>query len=128
MIMRSESDDKIFFHYDAERDYIEVRLVGFFSDADMAAYLDIIVANRVRLPADATGRRILYDVAEFRLQSQENFAKFAALLAEPQNQVSRVAIYVGSSPVKLQVNRLAQDNVGVFENRDEAELWLWQNM
>jgi hypothetical protein len=112
-----------------EKYYMEVCLIGFFSENDMAAFLDALDAGRRKLPLNSKGkRRSFYDLSEFRLQTQNVVGLFTELANDPAKRPDRLAIYVGCSAVKMQVTRGAPPYAQLFTDKEEARQWLWQDI
>jgi hypothetical protein len=124
--MDDEGENKFVVQSFPERHYIEVKLSGFFTEGDMAKFLEALVAERAKLDPDLSKRRTLYDVSEFRMQAQDTVEAFAAMIADPSNQPGRLAVYVGDAAVRMQVNRVVHKDSLVATDIEAAQKWLWQ--
>jgi hypothetical protein len=122
--LASGADEKFTIKIVPEQDMLEVTLSGFFTEVDMAEFLPKLVDARNRLSPDRSKRKMLYNVSEFRLQSQEVLGQFAALISDPGSKSGRVAIYVGTAAIRMQAERIAGDNTAVFGDAGEAREWL----
>ena len=110
---------------DRFRKLLEVTLTGFFSPADAGRVIQEIRESISGLPGPANSHVTLVDVRQLKLQPQDVIAAVAGQIANPRYRSRRLAFVVGSSVARMQVRRLLiRDEVGVFEDPDEAKRWL----
>jgi hypothetical protein len=127
--MDDKSNAKFSVRTVAEQYYMEVNLSGFFSEPDMVKFLQALDVERRKLGSNCSGkRRSLYDLSEFRLQTQNIVDMFFKLASDPTRRPDRLAIYVGDAAVKMQASRRLPPNAQLFDNVADARKWLWQEI
>lgn len=115
------------FAIDTRRDLnlLDVRMAGFFTLDDVARYRAAIAeASRV-LGGDPGQQRLLCDISEMRIQSQDVVEAFRENMADPLYARRRIAFVVSPTLARTQVQRaMGSRTARLFLTRGEAEAWL----
>lgn len=126
--MTFHNDPEFTVRIEPERKYVEIVMRGYWDDATMKRF----EAELRHLPREllAGGCRIgeqntLFDTTEYAVQSQEVLAQLGAMAADPSIGSRRIAVLSASALNKLQTRRIAP-GYGVFGDREEALLWLFE--
>lgn len=111
---------------DPVRNLVRIRISGFFTAADIAAFkLDRDAAHR-RLTCEPNQHLTLTDVSGMRIQPQDIVHAFKLLLADKRQQSRKLAFITGSSLARLQLLRASENRrARLFTNADDAEAWLF---
>jgi len=109
------------------RDFIRVRLSGFFSVEDIERFQAELHSAHRRLGCSSRGGPLtLNDISGMAIQSQDVIAKWQAFLTNPAHRSRRLAFVVASALARMQLQRAIGDrDAQVFTNAQEAEQWLF---
>ncbi len=111
---------------DPDRDLVRIRLGGFFTPADVAAFLADRNAAHARLRCGPNRHVTIADVREMKILPQDAVTAFQGVLANPLHRSRRLAFVVAPSLIRSQVARaLTGRNARFFENIAPAEDWLF---
>ena len=111
---------------DQARKLMTVTMVGFLTPEDAAS-----CAAQVQTSAAAAGWRtgeflLLVDSLESSVQAQPVIEAFQAGIAASSLRARKIAVLSTSSLARMQTKRIVSGKVaGLFENRAEAEEWLF---
>lgn len=108
----------------APGDLIVATLAGFFNIPQVAAYATDIEALIERCSMSHGGYRILIDIVECAIQSQDVTAAFGRHVAGvPRSK--RVAVVTTSSIIRMQIRRIVgRPELAVFKDLSEARAWI----
>ncbi len=109
-----------------ERDLVRIRMSGFFTPADIVAFLEERSRAHARLTCGPNQHLTLNDVRGMNIQPQEAVAGFQAMLADPAHRSRRLAFVVAPTLARGQLVRAlsGRSNTQFFEELTEAETWL----
>ena len=111
---------------DRPRHLLRIDLGGFFELQDIPSYLAEKRAALARLGCGRNDHVTLCDVSRCGIQSQAVMHAFKASLEDPAHMSRRLAIVVGNTLAKLQVQRiLTRSDAQCFDNMPEAKKWLF---
>lgn len=114
------------FDVDVERSLIRIRMSGFFSDADISAFLATRADAHAQLRCGANQHLTINDIRGMKIQSQEVVEMFRQMLAAPQYKSKRLAFIVSRTLARTQLVRAIDSrDARCFENAWEAEAWLF---
>ncbi len=104
---------------------LHVRLEGFFSLADVAAYETAFQQALIDLGAGPNEHLTLCDASAAALSTAEVTAAFQRVIAKPENRSRRCALVVDGALARIQARRTAdRDDVMLFDNVPAARKWL----
>ena len=110
---------------DPSRNLVRIRMSGFFSRADIAAFLEARRVAHRRLDCPPNAHVTLNDVREMKIQSGDIVERFRAMLADPEYRSRRLAFVVAPTLARMQLERAAgAREARFFEDMSEAEAWL----
>ena len=111
---------------DINRGALRVTMGGFFSHADVTAFLAEVHAKLGQLRMAPNTHLMLCDVRTMKIQSQDIVAAFGQIVGDPRSRSKRLAFVTGSSLSRLQAKRLSnRDGIAYFADLSEAEDWLF---
>lgn len=115
-------------HVDSENALVEVRITGFWTTDDVAAFgRDLLAATTVFL---ATGRSFntFYDYSEAIIQPQAVVAAFQTLALSTIAHSRRAALFTENGMARQQARRIAavRPDMAVFDDRAAAMAWLME--
>lgn len=115
------------FDVDPRRDYIQLRMSGFFMPEDIDEFSQARHAAHARLTCAAHAHVTLVDLREMKIQSQEAVAGFGQMLATSGYFARRLAFVVAPGLLRTQLLRIVteRDDVRCFESQRMAEGWLF---
>ncbi len=114
------------FDVDPARDLVRITMVGFFTPADIIAFRAAQDREHRKLTCAPNQHLTINDITGMKVQSQEMVAAFQAVLANPAHRSRRLAFIVSRTLARSQVMRaLNGRQARCFENRAEAEVWLF---
>lgn len=115
------------FEVDPSRDYIQLRMSGFFSADDMPAFIEARHAAHARLTCAAHAHVTLNDIRTLKIQSQDLVDAFGRMLSVSAYHARRLAFVAGPGLLRTQVRRAiaGRDDVQCFESKRMAEAWLF---
>ncbi|WP_218000369.1 hypothetical protein [Sphingomonas soli] len=110
---------------DPARDLIRIRMSGFFTQADIQAFLAARREEHAKLHCGPNQHLTLNDVRDMKIQSQEMVDAFREILADPHFQSRRLAFVVSPTLARTQLVRALDDRYArCFEDSWAAEAWL----
>ena len=113
--------------HDVAREFVRVRLFGFFSVHDIERFEDELLSVHQRMGCGRRGGPLtVTDVTEMSIQSQEVVTRWGEFLANPDHRSRRLAFVTGSTLARMQLERAsAGRGARVFTDVAEAERWLF---
>jgi hypothetical protein len=119
--------DRFAIDVDPSRHLVRIRMSGFFTRADIDAFLEARRVAHRRLACPANAHVTLNDVREMKIQSNDIVERFRAMLADPAFRSRRLAFVVAPTLARMQVERaVGAREARFFEDAAEAEAWLMQ--
>ncbi len=114
---------------DPARDLVRIRMGGFFTPEDIAAFLAARTEAHRKLACGRNQHLTINDIRDMKIQSQEIVEAFRSMLsASDAYRSRRLAFVVASTLARGQVGRaLAGRNARCFEDIAEAEAWLFSD-
>jgi hypothetical protein len=110
---------------DPERDLVRIRMVGFFRQEDIAAFLEARRVAHAQLRCAPNAHLTLNDIRGMDIQSHDIVDAFQAMLAEPQYRSRRLAFVVGNTLARAQAIRALESRAARwFTDTIQAEAWL----
>ena len=107
-------------------DLIRVKMGGFYSEADVAAFTAELTAKMQALRCAPNQHSMFCDVSEMNIQSQEIVGMFSKVVGHPKFRSKLLAFVTGSTLARLQAQRLtSREGVEFFSDVDDAETWLF---
>ncbi|MES2988454.1 MAG: hypothetical protein V4808_11155 [Pseudomonadota bacterium] len=107
------------------RDLIRIRMAGFFTQADILAFLAARRDAHAKLRCPANQHITLNDVRDMKIQSQEMVDAFRAVLVDPLYRSRRLAFVVGPTLTRTQLTRaITGRDARCFDDVWAAEAWL----
>ena len=111
---------------DAERKLMRVSMGGFFQPEDVARYHAAVHRATAELGGLPSMQRMVCDISEMRIQTQETVTAFSQVMADPKYRHRRVAFVVSSTLARMQAQRvLGARQARIFATSAEAEAWLF---
>lgn len=105
---------------------LHVSMGGFFTQADVEAFLLEVYAKLDALGLPQNAHLMLCDVREMKIQTQKIVGAFSQVVGNPRSRSKRLAFVTGSSLSRLQARRLTQrEGVAYFSDMAEARGWLF---
>ena len=115
------------FFVEPHRDLVRITLAGFFTPADVAAFVKARNAAYAQLTCSPGQHVTLTDVTEMKVQPQDAVAAFSDMLAAPEHRSRRLAFVVASTLARSQMTRVAASRAArFFTDEAEAEAWLFE--
>jgi hypothetical protein len=112
---------------DIARSLVRIWLGGFFTPADIAAFLAERNAAHAQLICAPNQHLTLTDVRDMKIQPQETVAAFRELLADRRHHSRKVAFVAAPSLAQMQLSRAADKRAArVFTDPAAAEAWLFE--
>ncbi|MBA4047730.1 MAG: hypothetical protein C0476_04225 [Sphingomonas sp.] len=116
-----------YFDVDVRRNLVVITLGGFFSRADVDAFLTAREVAHARLRCGPNEHVTLADVRAMKIQAQDIVVAWADVLAGAAYRSRRLAFVQASSLARLQLKRAAaMRDVGYFTSMDDAQAWLFE--
>lgn len=113
------------FRVDRRRGLVRIRMAGFFTRADIRAFLAAREKAHEALGCAPNQHLTLNDVRGMKIQAQDIVDAFQEMLAAPEYRSRRLAFIVSPTLAKLQLMRALDSRVArSFEDPVEAEAWL----
>ena len=110
---------------DVPRNLVRIAMSGFFSEADIHAFLEARAAAHKLLRCGPNRHLTLNDIRGMDIRSQEVVDSFRSILAAPEYRSRRLAFVVTGALSRLQLMRTIEGrDACVFEDCWEAEAWL----
>lgn len=111
---------------DPARDLVRIRMAGFFTPADVAAFVRARAEAHARLRCARNRHLTLNDVREMKIQPKDALEAFRGLLADPAHRSRRLAFVTAPTLARAQLERalLGREDVRLFDDEREAEAWL----
>ncbi|NML07683.1 STAS/SEC14 domain-containing protein [Sphingomonas sp. G-3-2-10] len=111
---------------DPARDLIRIRMGGFFTPADITAFLQAREEAHEKLTCGRNRHVTLNDVRDMKIQSQEAVDSFRAMLSQPSHASRRLAFVVSPTLARSQLMRaIDARHARLFEDPASAEAWLF---
>jgi hypothetical protein len=112
---------------DVAREYVRIRLFGFFTVEDIARFEAELLLVHQRMGCGHRGGPLtVTDVTDMSIQSQEVVRRWGEFLANPAHRSRRLAFVTGSTLARMQLERAsAGRGARVFTDAVEAERWLF---
>ena len=109
-----------------DRDLVRIRMSGFFTPADIVAFIEERGRAHERLTCGPNQHLTLNDVRGMSIQPRDAVAGFQAMLADPAHRSRRLAFVVAPTLARGQLARALSDRgeTRMFEDLREAEAWL----
>lgn len=105
---------------------LRVTLGGFFSHADVAAFVFDLHLKLDLLRCGPNEHLMLCDVRAMKIQTQDIVSVFSTVVGAPRLRSKRLAFVTGSSLSRLQAKRLThRPGVSFFSDVADAENWLF---
>lgn len=115
------------FIVEPHRDLVRMALFGFFTPADVAAFVKARNAAFAQLTCPPNHHVTLADVTEMKVQPQDAVGAFSDMLASPDHRARRLAFVVASTLARTQLTRAAGSRTArFFTDEVEAEAWLFE--
>ena len=118
------------FEVDPSRDFVRLQMRGFFSPADLPAFMAARQASHARLTCAANAHVTLIDARELKIQSQEMIDAFGRMLSVSGYHARRLAFVIPRGLLRTQLCRAIGDreDVSHFESVRMAEAWLFASV
>ena len=111
---------------DVPRDLVRITMSGFFTEADILAFLGERIAAHRQLRCGPNQHLTLNDMREMDVRSQPVVDSFRSILAAPEYRSRRLAFVVTGALSRMQLMRTIEGrNAQVFEDMESAEAWLF---
>jgi hypothetical protein len=109
------------------RDLVRIRMSGFFTPDDVAAFLDAREQAHRDLRCAANAHLTLNDISAMKIQSQDIVAAFRDMLSSNEFRSRRLAFVVGPTLARVQVQRACYGRAArCFDDVASAEAWLFE--
>ena len=116
------------FKVEPDRNLVRIWLGGFFSPADVDAFVKERDRAHQRLSCGPNQHVTLVDIREMAIQPQESVAAFQQMLSNPTVASRRLAFIITRSLARMQLKRAAGSrDAAYFEIVEDAERWLFSN-
>jgi hypothetical protein len=115
------------FDVDPSRDYVRLRMSGFFEPEDMPGFIESRRDAHARLTCPAHAHVTLVDIRDLKIQSRDVVDAFSGMLAVPTYHARRLAFAVVPGLLRTQLARAiaGREDVRTFESIRMAEAWLF---
>lgn len=111
---------------DRSRRLMTVRMSGFYTLDDVRRYASAIAAATVQLGGAPDEQRMINDISEMNIQSQEIVGAFRQFMSDPRYGRRRVGFVVASTLARKQLMRvIGARHVRIFTSAAAAEAWLF---
>ncbi len=116
------------FDVEPERDLVRIRMGGFFTPEDIAAFLDARAEAHRQLRCGPNQHLTLNDLRDMKIQAQDIVDSFREMLAAPAYRSRRLAFVMGPTLARTQLSRALDSRVArCFEDPWAAEAWLFSD-
>ncbi|MEZ0242775.1 MAG: hypothetical protein ACAH11_05330 [Sphingomonas sp.] len=114
-------------HVDVPRDLVRITMSGFFTEADILAFLGERRAAHRLLQCGPNQHLTLNDMRAMDIRSQPVVESFRSMLASPEYRSRRLAFVVTGALSRMQLMRTLEgrDDARCFEDVESAEAWLF---
>ena len=107
------------------RHLVRIAMSGFFTPADVEAFLEARRAAHAKLACPPNAHVTLNDVRGMKIQSNAIVERFRAMLDDPEYRSRRLAFVVAPTLARMQLERAVSGReVRFFEDPIAAEAWL----
>ncbi len=115
------------FEVDPSRDYVQLRMAGFFVPEDIPAFAEARHEAHGRLTCAPNAHVTLNDIRDLKIQSQDVVEAFGRMLADSRYHARRLAFVISPGLLRTQVNRAlaGREDARTFESMRMAEAWLF---
>ncbi|NIJ65416.1 hypothetical protein FHR20_002378 [Sphingomonas leidyi] len=111
---------------DPARDLVRIRMGGFFTSADIDAFLAERARAHAQLTCGPNRHLTLNDLRDMKIQAQESVEMFRAMLADPAHRSRRLAFVIGRTLARTQLQRALDRRIArCFDDPWAAEAWLF---
>ena len=118
--------DKFSFTLDPDRGLVRIRMHGFYSLRDVAAFFEARRRALAALGLPQGAHITLNDLRGMKIQQQEVIQAFQQGLAVPGEKARKLAIVVDAAMARGQANRAINSaDTRYFTDVDSAEAWLF---
>lgn len=122
----SEMSANFSFDVDVARDMVIITLGGFFSRADIEAFLAAREAAHAQLRCGPNEHVTLADVRDMKIQAQDIVAEWGNVLSGSAYRSRKLAFVQASTLARMQLKRAAaMRDVQYFTTIPDAEAWLF---
>ncbi|MDB5679872.1 hypothetical protein [Sphingomonas bacterium] len=110
---------------DPARDLIRIKMSGFFTPADIAAFRAARAVEHAKLTCRRNRHLTLNDISGMQVQAQDIVTAFQSLLADPAYRSRRLAFVISRTLARSQLMRALEVRTArCFEDAATAEAWL----
>ncbi len=114
---------------DPARDFVVMRLSGFFTLADLGRFEAERRVAFARLRCGANQHRTLVDTSRISVQTQGMVTRFGAAISAPAFRARRIAFITASSLARSQLQRaIGARDARVFTDEGDATEWLFADV
>ncbi len=118
--------DKFTFTLDRDRGLVRIRMHGFYTLKDVAAFFDARRKAHAALGLPQGAHMTLNDLRGMKIQQQEVIQAFQQGLAAPEEKARKLAIVVDAAMARGQANRAINSaDTQYFADVESAEAWLF---
>lgn len=111
---------------DRGRGLLNVRMWGFYTEADVTRYHAAVVAASADLGLAPSAQLMLNNISEMMIQSQVIVAAFQKVMGDKRYAGRRVGFVAASSLARTQLSRVIGSRTArIFATAAEAEAWLF---
>jgi hypothetical protein len=117
---------KFTFTLDRDRGLVRITMHGFYTVADVAAFLEARRKALAELGLPRNTHITLNDLRGMQIQTQEVIQAFQQGLAVPEEKARKLAIVVDAAMARSQANRAINSaDTHYFSDVEAAEAWLF---
>lgn len=117
--------EKFQIHVDASRDLVRITMSGFFTEADILAFLGARMAAHRELRCGPNQHVTLNDMRGMDIRSQPVVDSFRSILAAPEYRSRKLAFVVTGALSRMQLQRTIEGRAArIFDDVESAEVWL----
>lgn len=115
------------FTVDADRSLVRIDMAGFFTEADIARFVEAQTIAYRQLRCGPNQHVTLVDMRGMHIQAQDSVTGFQRRLADPTVAARRIGFIVSRSLARMQIKRATTGlQAAFFESEAEALVWLLQ--
>jgi hypothetical protein len=112
-------------HSDHEADMVRIVVEGFWQPDDFVDFFKAISAEEAHFTSKSKTFRAMCDARTFTVQGGDVVQLFSGFFERPGIPISRAALIISSTLLKLQVMRVIGDQrYRFFDDIHEAEAWI----
>jgi hypothetical protein len=115
------------FDVDPSRDYLRLRMSGFFTPEDIPAFAEARREAHDRLTCAPNAHVTLNDIRDLKIQSKGVVEAFGQMLSDTRYHARRLTFVLSPGLLRTQVTRAlaGREDARTFENMRMAEAWLF---